>query len=647
MIEAELPDGSILEFPDGTGQDVVQAAVKKHLGVGDGKPGPWRQPDMIDSIYQGATFGWGDEAFAALDATLRAPFLKRSWRDVYKQTLSEQRARNNQFSEQHPLQNLAGEIVGSTLVPVGPAAEGAKDFWSLVRAGAKTGAIAGGVAGAGYADGGLENRLTGAGLGAAIGAPVGAAAGAVVPLARGSVNAVRNGLPRWFGGRSADERAAAEIAKALERSDLTPEEVARRVKDARDKGIPLTPADLSKSTRRLARTIETNPSRASERLTDQLEERQTGQGARVSSQLEKALGNDGDFHGAVSDIVNERAKAAKPLYDKAYEGSAWSDDLKGLLDRPAMKRAHARAKEIAANEGVAIGEPPSMRTWDYIKRGLDDEIEKYRDTTTGRLVLDENGRALVTLRKQLLDALDAANPDYKAARSVFAGHSELLDALHLGRAFARGDEEVVASRFGKLSQPEKDMFRIGAVRELKGMIDRAPDGADVVRRIFGSPERRNRLAMLFDTEDQFREFAQRMELERETSRTRHFVLGNSQSLRISADQDDLLSDAVTHIIGGGSMWSAIRGVGARAWNAAKGLDEETAGKIAEYLMGQNPDLVLPPAQHARILKEMQTNKDFRRMVLRAARALGATGGMMAAPKSTPDTNGLGVWLTQP
>lgn len=35
MIEAELPNGTILEFPDGTDQNIIQAAVKKQLGIAE------------------------------------------------------------------------------------------------------------------------------------------------------------------------------------------------------------------------------------------------------------------------------------------------------------------------------------------------------------------------------------------------------------------------------------------------------------------------------------------------------------------------------------------------------------------------------------------------------------------------------------
>ena len=33
MIEAELPDGTVLEFPEGTSQDVIQRVVKQRIGA--------------------------------------------------------------------------------------------------------------------------------------------------------------------------------------------------------------------------------------------------------------------------------------------------------------------------------------------------------------------------------------------------------------------------------------------------------------------------------------------------------------------------------------------------------------------------------------------------------------------------------------
>lgn len=49
MIEAELHDGTVLEFPDGTPPDVVQRAVKQHLGAA-----PAQSTSLAQDIKQGA-----------------------------------------------------------------------------------------------------------------------------------------------------------------------------------------------------------------------------------------------------------------------------------------------------------------------------------------------------------------------------------------------------------------------------------------------------------------------------------------------------------------------------------------------------------------------------------------------------------------
>src|SRR3546814_19291831 len=108
-----------------------------------------------------------------------------------------------------------------------------------------------------------------------------------------------------------------------------------------------------------------------------------------------------------------------------------------------MRAAYRNAARIAGEEGVeprGLGlafndagdvvfeeTPANMRTLDYIKRGLDDVLERYRDPTTGRLVLDNTGRAIDQTRRALLDELDNINPDYAKARAAWAGPSQNLD----------------------------------------------------------------------------------------------------------------------------------------------------------------------------------------------------------------------------
>lgn len=61
MIEAELPDGTVLEFPEGTSPDVVQRAVKAHLSIAN-KPtaGQMLKQELMTSLPGGVLRGMKD-----------------------------------------------------------------------------------------------------------------------------------------------------------------------------------------------------------------------------------------------------------------------------------------------------------------------------------------------------------------------------------------------------------------------------------------------------------------------------------------------------------------------------------------------------------------------------------------------------------
>lgn len=57
MIEAELPDGTVLEFPEGTSQDVIQRVVKQRIGVAQQPAAAPKQPSTLQTIGQGLASG--------------------------------------------------------------------------------------------------------------------------------------------------------------------------------------------------------------------------------------------------------------------------------------------------------------------------------------------------------------------------------------------------------------------------------------------------------------------------------------------------------------------------------------------------------------------------------------------------------------
>lgn len=579
-------------------------------------PGAYGFGDEV--IDQGLMLGFGDEAKAALgtglDALADIVSLKMPNPSAsYDKNLARERGRRDEWTASHPVGKIGAQVLGGALTlgaaPAAAAANVARvaapSLMQQIGRGSAIGATYGGLAGFGGSEGGAQNRLMG-GVG---GATAGGLLGAAIPAAAAGIGGGYRAGRTMLGLSEPEQVANSHIARAIDRSGLSRDQIETGVRTANSAGVPAVPADTSVSMRRLGRAVETVPGRGSEAATRFLEERQVGQGDRVARQITRALGTDGNAIGMAESIMQRRAQEARPLYEKAYEAQAWDDRLAALLKRPAMRDAFTRARNIAENEGVdprtlgitgfnEAGEPildgiPTMRTWDFMKRGLDDIIEKNRNQVTGRLELDESGRAINRLKGTLLRELDGINGDYAAARQSYAGHSEMLDAVNLGRDFGKGDIDVIAQRLSEMTPAEQDMFRVGATRELRRTIGKAGDGADIVRTMFGSPEKRARLEMLFRTPEEFQTFQRIMEMERETTRTARMVTGGSPTGRIAAEQDDLLSGALEDAVRGNGPVAMARNAAVRMISKAKGINEDVAERIASYLFNQNPQAAAP------------------------------------------------------
>src|SRR3546814_14197966 len=107
------------------------------------------------------------------------------------------------------------------------------------------------------------------------------------------------------------------------------------------------------------------------------------------------------------------------------------------MSSPGGAEGRSAGRSLAAHEGrapndrgltwdmggnVILTRSPSPQTIDLVKRGVDDVLEGYRDRTSGRLNLDEGGRAVEGLRQRYLGEADRLYPDtYPQDRAAFAG----------------------------------------------------------------------------------------------------------------------------------------------------------------------------------------------------------------------------------
>lgn len=227
MIEVELPDGTIAEFPDGTPPDVMKGALQRRFGAPQ-QPSPAPQAatpaqsegrgffrrvdDAVRGVADAATFGFSDEIAAGLGTLTGIGGTSGQ----YDQNLAAQRQRDAQGG----LERFGGQIAGAVAMP-GAAAK------SILGAAGK-GALAGGAYGFGSGEGSAADRIRSAAMGGAVGG-----------VAGGALRAGANAL----GSRAA--------AKAIPSNDQLRQAASAAYQKADDAGIIIKP----QATIRLARDI--------------------------------------------------------------------------------------------------------------------------------------------------------------------------------------------------------------------------------------------------------------------------------------------------------------------------------------------------------------------------------------------------------
>lgn len=348
---------------------------------------------------------------------------------------------------------------------------------------------------------------------AAPGAEVGRALGNMMGpglLLRGLQGAMRTGVPP-----APPENKAISYVQKL---GATPEAL-----EAAQGSKPITSAEA------LGSNAQTNLMAAARREGDtgaalqaQLTERAQGRSDRILTDMANASGIEPDAARGNLDAVLAQGKAqAKPLYDAAFarpQTAMWSPRLQDFLDQPETKAGLARGLQIQRLEAVTEGRPfnpsdyavrgieddgtpiigwsknetlarggelapgqfdiPNLRSMDAIKRGLDAMVEDYRNPTTGRLVLDEKGRALNNFRKAFVGELDkVAPPEYAQARSTASDYLSAQTAFDQGgKAILNGKltEAQFNKMVGSMSPPELEALKGGIANKLFDLAQNTP-----------------------------------------------------------------------------------------------------------------------------------------------------------------------------
>lgn len=526
----------------------------------------------IEAGIQGLTFGFGDE-FEAVIKTLKN-------KKPYEQNLAAVQFAKQEFEAEKPYQAMASEVAGSLPLAFTAGA-------GAVRAASKIPEVANllsklpssfkavaGVSGAGAGAGALTGAGTAQEGERAMGAQKGAVQGAILaPVVLGGMKAggattkavaeklgipdlaktiveatkdipiVKNitGKTADFFGMSGDavqRKADTKIIQALQRDSLTLPEIKTAMDQIRLSGYkPETIMEFGgKATKQLGETVASYPGArvVAENLA---EERKAGAGNRILTDFQQAFNVNKDPMEIADDIIKLRNAASKPLYDAAYASpvSIGNKTIDNIMLDPAFQSAYARANRIATREGFPLaplkpeGNTFDLKTIDYIKRGIDDEINWSKTPASG-LGKDEVN-SLKKVRSEFMGVVDSQAPaEYKQARQAFGGPTQVFDAIENGRGFFDLDARTLKKTYDSLNPAEKDGFAIGAYDAIRTKIQTGADGIDQIKRTFGSPEKRDQIKVLIG-DDAFKNLELQLGREKAIRSTDIQITGGSPTQR--------------------------------------------------------------------------------------------------------------------
>jgi len=488
-----------------------------------------------------------------------------------------------------------------------------------VGTGAKVAQVAGKVAGitAGGATGGavssalspqeqagLENRAMQTVKGGAVGGAVGAGFG----VAGKAVGAVVKAGKSLITAKSAEDILAARLPKEQTASLL------QQLKTATPENPVILPDIGGDSIKGLTRSV-AKISNAKDIVVDALEKRSEEAITRVANYLSKDISPVNSYFGSIDDLIKARSEVSEPLYKKAYEegnkniqkllkpqiiekAQFVSDGIGGLTKK--ITKTEIPADPLFSNPNIqkyiakAKNEPlfvdPRISNNDF---AVLDGAKKIIDDDIGNAIRageKERARALMGIKKQVIDKLEEVSPTYKQARQVFGGFSQLKGAQEAGLNFSKLDPEEITKQMQKFSTGEKDAYRIGVKENLKDVNSSTGDGLSSAKRIFGNKQKRDQLKAVFGDEAKFNEFEKKMVAEFRATDTKTKVLGGSRTDFNMAGDEEFINKVITGGIG--ALKSKINplylleATHNAITNKFSGINEKNAVNLAKILVNR-------------------------------------------------------------
>jgi hypothetical protein len=522
------------------------------------------------------------------------------------------RARDSKAQSENPGSYVAGQIGGG--LAQGLATGGAGFGANAARNGATLGRVAlgsavdgslyGGLAGAGNANGDLVDRAKGGGAGMLLGG----AAGGLAPYAISGISAAAQPFISPIMARlRPQDYADTALAEALRRSGRSPDEIAQALTAARADGQDMfTVADaLGNSGQRMLSTAARNPHEGRQALVETLQQRQMGQGDRLSNALAEGFAAPDTAAQRAATLTGARNSAANANYAAARQGAgsvdvsgaiAAADDIltpgvtrfanpgSGIAD-DSLEGAIRRARNLLTDGRSQLTDFNSVLR---AKQDIADQIE-----TAVRAGKGNQARILSQINRELDAALEASSPGYRQANDLFRTQSRAIDAVDTGRAATSGRTRASDNirTFGGLSSDEQNAFRAGYVDPLIAKVENSSISPTTNKARALMTEKTGQEFPVFAAPGRADQMGSRIAREQRMFETANAALGGSKTADNLADAADLNKfdpSIMTHLLQGRPVAAAISAV-MKAINESRGLPPSVLTRIARGLMETDPN----------------------------------------------------------
>ena len=233
---------------------------------------------------------------------------------------------------------------------------------------------------------------------------------------------------------------------------------------------------------------------------------------------------------------------------------------------------------------------------DLIKKSVDQQtFQKVKEGSINKTRSLSRKKIANNFRNILKDSV--LGNEYEDALKIAADRFALQDAFEKGVLFRK--PSASAKTFDKEfnafeTNVERDAFKIGVFQEIYNDINKIGDNIDLVKKIFNSPDLRQKLIILFgDDLDAREQFIKRLVRESNIAKNTATVIGGSNTAEKVLDAEDAIQ-SLSDLIVAGTAPTSSAGIRAeaslynRVRDYASNPTEKRARSVGKILLEQNP-----------------------------------------------------------